>query len=131
MGHGHTHVVTPIAGCVSGGALTDLVERLVPGGLWTLFRRVVPPVEVIRAQGSGRRRRGAGDGECLAAIIFGAVSGCSWRRLPPVFGPAWPTVYRRFARWSQDGVWVRLHRVILESSVPACHVGRIRSSALP
>jgi transposase len=111
--------------------MADLVERLVPGGLWALFRRVVPPAEVIRAQGSGRRRRGAGDGECLAAIIFVAVSGCSWRQLPPVFGPAWPTVYRRFARWSQGGVWVRLHRVILESSVPACHVGRIRSSALP
>ncbi|WP_107440546.1 IS5 family transposase [Streptomyces sp. 2224.1] len=92
--------------------MTDLVERLVPEELWTLFRRVVPPTEVIRPQGGGRRR--AGDRECLAAIIFVATSGCTWRQLPPVFGPAWPTVYRRFARWSRDRVWARLHRVILD-----------------
>ncbi|MCW7947010.1 transposase [Streptomyces hygroscopicus] len=92
--------------------MTDLVERLVPDELWTLFRRVVPPTQVIRPQGGGRRR--AGDRECLAAIIFVATSGCTWRQLPPVFGPAWPTVYRRFAQWSRDRVWARLHRVILD-----------------
>ncbi|MEV7279861.1 hypothetical protein [Streptomyces sp. NPDC093111] len=27
-----------------------------------------------------------------------ATSGCTWRQLPPAFGPAWPTVYRRFAQ---------------------------------
>ncbi|WP_225079962.1 IS5 family transposase [Streptomyces sp. CoT10] len=92
--------------------MADLVERLVPGELWVLFRRVVPPTEVIRPQGGGRRR--AGDRECLAAIIFVATSGCTRRQLPPVFGPAWPTVCRRFARWSQARVWARLHRVVLD-----------------
>jgi hypothetical protein len=33
---------------------------------------------------------------------------------PPVFGARWQTVYRRFAQWSQDRVWARLHRVILD-----------------
>jgi transposase len=92
--------------------MTSLAERLVPDELWELFRRVVPETVVVRAQGGGRRR--AGDRECLAAIVFVATSGCSWRQLPPVFGPAWPTVYRRFARWSKDRVWARLHRVILD-----------------
>ncbi|WP_086019047.1 IS5 family transposase [Streptomyces viridosporus] len=92
--------------------MTDLVERLVPDELWTLFRRVVPPTQVIRPQGGGKRR--AGDRECLAAIIFVATSGCTWRQLPPVFGPAWQTVYRRFAQWSRDRVWARLYRVILD-----------------
>ncbi len=67
-----------------------------PDELWVLFRRVVAPTVVIRPQGGGRRR--AGDREALAAIIFVAMSGCTWRQLPPVFGPAWPTVYRRFAQ---------------------------------
>lgn len=92
--------------------MTSLAERLVPDELWELFRRVVPETVVVRAQGGGRRR--AGDRECLAAIVFVATSGCSWRQLPPVFGPAWPTVYRRFARWSQAQVWARLHRVIID-----------------
>ncbi|WP_458078961.1 IS5 family transposase [Streptomyces sp. EMB26] len=91
--------------------MTVLVERLVPDELWVLFRRVVPPTEVTRPQGGGRRR--AGDRECLAAIIFVASSACTWRQLPPMFGPAWPTVYRRFAQWSRDRVWARRHRVIL------------------
>ncbi|MEU8782562.1 IS5 family transposase [Streptomyces sp. NPDC048637] len=92
--------------------MTSLTERMVPEELWELFRRVVPEKVVIRPQGGGRRR--AGDRECLAAIIFVATSGCSWRQLPPTFGPAWPTVYRRFAQWSKARVWARLHRVILD-----------------
>lgn len=92
--------------------MTSLAERLVPDELWELFRRVVPPTEVTRPQGGGRRR--AGDREVLTAIVFVATSGCSWRQLPPVFGPAWPTVYRRFAQWSKARVWARLHRVILD-----------------
>lgn len=89
-----------------------LVERLVPDELWVLFQRVVPPTEVKRPQGGGQRR--AGDREALAAIIFVATSGCTWRQLPPVFGPCWQTVYRRFAQWSRARVWARLHRVVLD-----------------
>lgn len=92
--------------------MTDLVERLVPDELWVLFRRVVPPTEVVRPQGGGRCR--AGDREALAAIIFVATSDRTWRQLPPVFGPSWQTVYRRFAQWSRARVWARLHRVILD-----------------
>lgn len=93
--------------------MADLVERLVPDELWELFRRVVPPVEVIRPQGGGRRR--AGDRATLAGIIFVATSGCTWRQLPPVFGPCWQMVYRRFALWSRQRVWARLHRMILDA----------------
>ncbi|MFD4948688.1 transposase [Streptomyces sp. NPDC058239] len=56
-------------------------------------RRVVPPTEVKRPQGGGRRR--TGDHEALAAIVFVATSGCTWRQLPPVSGPCRQTVYRR------------------------------------
>ncbi len=82
-----------------------------PDELWTLFRRVVPSTEVIRPQGGGRRR--AGDRECLADHFRGhlrlhlAATAAGVRS-------GWPTVYRRFARWSQDRVRARLHRVILD-----------------
>lgn len=70
-----------------------MVERLVPDGLWELFQRVVPPAPV-RPQGGGRRQYG--DRQVLAAIVFVATTGCTWRQLPPGFGPSGPTAHRRF-----------------------------------
>jgi transposase len=87
------------------------MERLVPEELWELFQRVVPQAPT-RPQGGGRRRYG--DREVLAAIVFVASTGCTWRQLPPVFGASWQTVYRRFSEWSSARVWAKLHRVILD-----------------
>lgn len=53
-------------------------------------------------------------GRKYPATVFVATSGCTWRQLPPVFGPCWTTVYPRFAQWSRHRVWARLHRVILD-----------------
>ncbi|MDC2948804.1 IS5 family transposase [Streptomyces heilongjiangensis] len=88
-----------------------MVERLVPDELWELFERVVPPAP-SRPQGGGRRRYG--DREVLAAIIFVATSGCTWRQLPPSFGPSGPTAHRRFTEWSKARVWATLHRLVLD-----------------
>lgn len=101
---------------VSFGGLSSLrcvvmVERMVPDGLWELFQRVAPPAPT-RPQGGGRRRYG--DREVLAAIIFVATTGCTWRQLPPVFGPSGPTAHRRFSEWSAARVWAKLHRVVLD-----------------
>jgi len=57
----------------------------------------------VRPQGGGRRRYG--DREVLAAIIFVATTGCTWRQLPPVFGPSGPTAHRRFTEWTAARVW--------------------------
>jgi len=58
--------------------MTDLVERLVPDESWVLFRRVVPPTEMKRPQGGGRRR--AADRECLAAGLWPrSAPGCACR----------------------------------------------------
>jgi transposase len=51
-----------------------------PDELWELSQRVVPPAPSW-PQGGGRRRYG--DREVLAAIVFVATSGCTWRQLPP------------------------------------------------
>ena len=91
--------------------VVGVVERLVPDELWRLFERVVPPAPV-RPQGGGRRRYG--DREVLAAIIFVATSGCTWKQLPPSFGPSGPTAHRRFSEWSTARVWAKLHRLVLD-----------------
>ncbi|MFJ5901434.1 IS5 family transposase [Streptomyces sp. NPDC093064] len=87
------------------------VEGLMPEALWELFRAVRPPIPT-RPQGGGRRR--ADDRAVLAAIIFVATSGCTWRQLPPVFGASWQTVHRRFSEWSAARVWAKLHRLVLD-----------------
>jgi transposase len=34
-------------------------------------------------------------------------TGAAWRELPPAFGPR-PTVYSRYRRWRQAGLWQRV-----------------------
>ncbi|MFF0449725.1 transposase [Streptomyces sp. NPDC004609] len=53
---------------------------------------------MTRPRGGDRRR--AGDRETVAAIVFAAASGCTWRRLPPVFGPSPADGLPRFAQWT-------------------------------
>jgi len=55
-------------------AVMEIVELLVPDGLWKVFQPVVPEAPV-RPQSGGRRRQG--DREVPAAIVFAATPGCT------------------------------------------------------
>jgi transposase len=46
----------------------------------------------------------------VEAVLWVARTGSPWRDLPESFG-VWNSVYQRFARWSNTGVW---HRVFTE-----------------
>ena len=43
----------------------------------------------------------------LNGILFRLRTGAPWRDLPERYGP-WETVYSRFRRWQQAGVWARV-----------------------
>lgn len=42
------------------------------------------------------------------------TTGCTWRQLPPVFGPSGPTAHRRFTERSRARVRGKLHRMVLD-----------------
>ncbi|MFE3146016.1 transposase [Streptomyces sp. NPDC059218] len=78
---------------------------------------------------AGRGRRRAGDRGPLAAVTFVATSGCMWRQLPPVLGPASKTVCRCFAQWSADRIRARLHRGVRTCRASDIAPGRRRHGA--
>jgi transposase len=63
------------------------------------------------------------------AVLWIAKTGAPWRDLPERFGP-WNSVWKRFDRWAQNGVWLRvfeglkdpdLEWLILDSTVIRAH----------
>jgi transposase len=47
----------------------------------------------------------------VEAVVYVARTGVPWRDLPSRFGP-WNSVYKRFARWSEKGVWEKVFEVL-------------------
>ena len=56
-------------------------------------------------------RRGEDNRLFVEAVLWMARTGSPWRDLPEEFGE-WNSVYRRFARWSNAGVWQRVFGVL-------------------
>ncbi|MGP3966823.1 substrate-binding domain-containing protein [Streptomyces sp. 6N223] len=83
------------------------VEQWVPDPLWRIAAPLLPSDRPSRPQGGGRRR--APDRSVLAALLYLASTGGSWRTLPPaMFGVSGATVQRRLAEWQGFGVFARL-----------------------
>jgi len=68
---------------------------------WERLRPLLPAMTPTRG-GRWRDHR-----QVLNGILFRTRSGIPWRDLPGRYGP-WQTVYKRFARWEQDGTWTRI-----------------------
>lgn len=82
-----------------------------PDDLWELAEPLIP-MSRKRRQGGGRRR--ADDRAVLAAIVYLVQAGCSWWTLPAsMFGLSRATTHRRFAQWTDAGLWPRLHQQVL------------------
>ena len=59
------------------------------------------------------------DRRVLFGILHVLKTGCRWRDVPAEYGPA-TTVYNRYNRWSQRGIWQRMFEKLAASGeVPA------------
>ncbi|MEV5429265.1 IS5 family transposase [Streptomyces sp. NPDC052701] len=89
----------------------DLSQRLVPDGLWELAAPL-PPKFTSRPQGGGTAP--VDERAAFTAVVYVLTSGCAWRHLPETFGVSPATAHRRFALWTEAGLWRRLHREVLD-----------------
>jgi transposase len=68
------------------------------------------------------------DRRVISGIIHIQKSGCRWIDAPPEYGPR-KTLYNRFVRWAEKGVWVRLFEALARAGGPALQL-MIDSSAV-
>ena len=56
-----------------------------------------------------RGKERADDRRVISGILHVLRSGCRWKDCPPEYGPH-TTIYNRFVRWAERGVWEKLFR---------------------
>ncbi len=58
-----------------------------------------------------RGKQRVDDRRVISGILHVIKSGCRWSDCPPEYGPP-TTIYNRFVRWAERGVWERLFRAL-------------------
>jgi hypothetical protein len=79
---------------------------------WELIRALMPP----QKPPTGRPR--SDHRTVLAGMLWVLGSGGSWRDLPEEeFGP-WQTVYGRYRKWREEGLWERIVKALRSDDEP-------------
>ncbi len=73
-----------------------------------------------------RGKKRVDDRRVISGIVHVLKSGCRWCDLPPEYGPP-TTIYNRFVRWAERGVWERLFHA-LASRGRSAHMQMINST---
>jgi transposase len=88
-----------------------MASPLVPDELWEVVEPLIPKVE-RRYRYPGRKR--VPDRQVLTGILFVLKTGIPWESLPQEMGcGSGVTCWRRLREWQEQGVWQKLHEVLL------------------
>lgn len=88
-----------------------MARQIVTDELWEVVEPLIPPVR-RRYRYPGRKR--IPDRQVLAGILFVLKTGIPWEDLPQEMGcGSGMTCWRRLREWQEQGVWQRLHEVLL------------------
>jgi transposase len=75
------------------------------------------------------------DRRVISGIVHVLKSGCRWQDCPPEYGPH-TTIYNRFTRWAERGIWENLFRNLAGSGrsavtqmIDSTHVKAHRSAS--
>lgn len=75
------------------------------------------------------------DRRVISGIVHVLKSGCRWRDCPEAYGPP-TTIYNRFVRWAQRGIWENLFRALAGAGrsadtqmIDSTHIKAHRSAA--
>jgi transposase len=86
-------------------------KALVSDELWEIVEPLIPQVK-RRKRYPGRKR--IPDRQVLTGILFVLKTGIPWEDLPQEMGcGSGVTCWRRLAEWQAEGVWDRLHELLL------------------
>ena len=76
-------------------------RRMLSDEQWLRIENLLPGKPTDKGGRSPDNRR------FVEAVLYLARTGCPWRDLPKELGN-WHSVYIRFTRWEENGVWHRL-----------------------
>lgn len=86
-----------------------MVRKILRDDQWKRIEQMLP------GKPSDPGRTAVDNRQFVEAVLWVARTGSPWRDLPEEFG-FWNSVYKRFARWSNNGVW---HRVFAALAMDA------------
>ena len=96
------------------------------------FCEVVEPLIVSSFKYKGGRPAKISHYRVFCAVLYVLRTGVAWRDMPPGYGN-WHTIYTRFKRWSESGLWwqvlyrlqenrsLRMHIVWVDSTTVKVH----------
>lgn len=88
-----------------------MAKPLLDESLWAMIEPMLPKKE-RRFKHPGRKR--VPDRACLTGILFVLLTGIQWEMLPQEMGcGCGMTCWRRLAEWQREGVWQKVHEVLL------------------